>query len=124
MAGSLRNHSEGNRGDAEGGVLKYATRYIGGPLGRFMRGRGWAGVTLPVPFWGALVVIWTADGKDWNLVELRHEVLGHVPQVARMGAAWYLVRIFYEYIRYGHYDAPMEIEARRLADVAHQQEGE
>lgn len=95
--------------------MRYVVRFISGPLGRRFRRWGWAGVTLPVPFWGALVIIWTADRKDWSPEELRHEVLGHVPQIQRMGTAWYLLRIAYEYIRYGHWAAPMEREARSLA---------
>lgn len=98
---------------------RHAVRYINGPVGRQMRRWGWAGVTLPIPFWGALVLIWEPGS---NVIELRHEVLGHVPQIHRMGALWYLTRILYEYIRHGHRDAPMEVEARRLAEVAHQEE--
>jgi hypothetical protein len=100
-------------------TTRYAVRYIGGPIGRQMRRWGWAGVTLPVPFFGSIVLMW---GQEANLGELRHEVLGHVPQIARMGTAWYLTRILYEYIRYGHRNAPMEIEARRLTEAAHQQQ--
>lgn len=100
------------------GVLRYATKYIGGPIGRFMRARGWAGVTLPVPFYGALVLMWEPDS---TIIELRHEILGHVPQVARLGTVRYVATILWQYARYGHHSAPMEIEARRLADAAHQE---
>lgn len=98
--------------------MRHAVRFISGPLGRWFRKRGWAGVTLPIPFWGALVIIWTSDRHDWSPEELRHEVLGHVPQIERMGAVRYLVRIVYEYFRHGHYDAPMEREARKAAGQA------
>lgn len=95
--------------------FRHVTRYIGGRPGRLFRRLGWAGVTLPIPFVGALVVIWTTPEQPGDLLELRHEVLGHVPQIERMGAVWYLLRIAYEYARYGHEKAPMEVEARRLA---------
>lgn len=98
--------------------MRYKTKFIGGPIGKLLRRWTWAGVTLPIPFYGALVLIWTATGNDWSPDELQHEVLGHVPQVARMGAIRYLVRILYEYARYGHELAPMEIEARRQADAS------
>jgi hypothetical protein len=96
-------------------MVKHAVRFVGGPLGRFFRKRKWAGVTLPVPGWGALVIIWTANGMDWDQEELRHEVLGHVPQIARLGAFRYVVTILWQYARFGHRNATLEIEARKAA---------
>lgn len=106
--------------------MRYLVRYVGGPIGRWFRKRGWAGVTLPVPFWGAAVLMWDDGRVDllpqevaWRNTELRHEILGHVPQIERMGAVKYLAAILWQYLLYGHYMAPMEIEARRLAAAHH-----
>lgn len=107
--------------------MKYRIRFIGGPIGRWFRRHHWAGVTLPVPFWGVVVLLWE-DGTEATLTaeqsidrrrEMRHEVLGHVPQVERMGSVRYLATILWQYAWCGHENAPMEIEARRLADEAH-----
>lgn len=95
--------------------MKVKIRYVGGPIGRWMRARRWAGVTLPLPFLGALVLIWATPEEPGNLLELRHEVLGHCPQLERMGMFMYLVRILWGYARHGHYRSPLEVEARRLA---------
>lgn len=95
--------------------MRCRTKYIGGVLGRAFRSKGWAGVTLPIPFYGALVLIWTTPSELGNILEVRHEVLGHVPQVERLGALRYIVTILWQYVLYGHDKAPLEIEARRLA---------
>lgn len=100
--------------------MNYATRYIGGPIGRTFRRWGWAGCTLPIPFYGALVLMWDADLT--NIIELRHEILGHIPQIERMGAFRYIVTILWQYATVGHEKSAMEAEARRLADAAHEKE--
>lgn len=98
---------------------RYTVHYVEGAIGRLMRKWEWAGVTLPIPFWGALIVMW---GDEANITELRHEINGHVPQVARLGTIRYLVTILYQYAKYGHWDAPLEVEARRLTAAAHEKE--
>lgn len=102
--------------------MRHTVRYVNGPLGRWFRARGWAGVTLPLPFYGALVIIWLPPTGEWNVVELRHEVNGHVPQIDEMGTIKYLVTVLWQYARYGHDLAPIEIDACKRADAAHQRE--
>lgn len=107
-----------------------ATKFIGGPLGRWFRDRHWSGVTLPVPFYGALVLMWLGRDREWTLIELRHEVLGHVPQVEELfqkygsmiGTCIYVGRALYQYVHYGHINAPFEIDARIRAANEHVKE--
>lgn len=87
-----------------------------------MRRWGWSGVTLPIPFTGALVLIWLPPSKEWNVVELRHEVLGHIPQIREMGTIRYLATVLWQYARFGHAKAPIELDAIRRAEESHQNE--
>lgn len=83
---------------------------IGGPVGRFMRRRGWAGVTLPTPF--VLTVLFWGD-PDLN--ERLHEY-AHIQQIRRMGRIRWTITIIYQYWRHGYEAAPLEIEARSFAN--------
>lgn len=89
---------------------------IAGPIGWLFRKFGWSGVTLPCGRRRVLVLMWATKAKPPTLEEIDHEVLGHVPQIRELGGFRYITRILYEYARYGHDNAPMEIDARRRAE--------
>ncbi len=94
-------------GDVSGAVVKLYL--IGGPVGRFMRRRNWAGVTLPVPFCPVVLMWGTPDAQ-----EMLHE-LAHVDQLRRMGTLQWTVTYLWQLITRGYYFSTLEIEARRVA---------
>lgn len=85
--------------------------HVGGPIGRFMRARGWAGFTLPLPFRRAHVFMW---GDSSTGEEMLHEQ-AHVDQIERMGSARWTAVILWQYLTKGYKNAPLEIEARAAA---------
>ena len=89
-------------------MVKYTIHVARGPVARFMRRCGWAGVTIPLR--RAHVVMW----GEPDMAELRHE-LAHVDQIARLGRLRWLATILGQYVRHGHKRAPLEVEARRAA---------
>jgi len=89
--------------------VRYTIRVFRGPFARWMRRRGWYGVTLPW-FGRALVLMWSEP--EWN--EIRHE-LAHVEQMAKLGRARWLLTIIGQYVRHGYEEAPLEREARKAA---------
>lgn len=74
-----------------------------------LRSRGFAGVTLP-PFG-----IYILDERMQDDRLIRHEQ-AHWRQYERMGAVRFYVTYIWQVLRYGYWNAPMEIEARDAAN--------
>ena len=82
---------------------------VHGPIGRFMRRMGWAGVTIPHPF-GITVLFW----GDETEAELLHE-MEHARQIERMGRLRFALAYVWELVRSGYRKNRFEVEARRSA---------
>ncbi len=85
-------------------------RHVHGPVARFMRSRGWAGITIPLPFRNAYVLMWGESTGE----ELLHEG-AHIDQIWRMGSLRWTATILWQYLTKGYRNAALEIEARKAA---------
>lgn len=104
--------------------MRVKTITIGGFIARWFdddKGWDWHGDTIPIPFYGALVIFYGKQEQD----KVDHELLGHVPQVKRfqeqrgqlLGSVMYLVIFTWQYLRYGYEKAPLEAEALKIAPI-------
>lgn len=79
-------------------------------------------------FWLLVLNILSCDGltMPWRTVYLRPEYryddgllaheLVHINQIVRLGAWRFSLRYLYELVRYGYWNMPLEIEARRAQE--------
>ena len=79
-----------------------------GLIGFVLRRTGFSGVALAP--WG----IYILPEKMDNTVLVRHEQK-HWMQWQEMGTFKYYITYFYQVLRYGYWNAPMEVEARAYA---------
>lgn len=80
-------------------------------FGRWMYRHDWAGFTLPVPFYGAVIFYWLLDSSVPPSARTRRHERTHADQIARYGALGFTVRYFYYLIRYGYSSNPFELSA-------------
>lgn len=59
----------------------------------------------------------------WNDNRLKRHELAHLRQIKRLGSLAFWVILYYQYIRFGHDNAPLEIEADYYARVRTPLEG-
>lgn len=76
-----------------------------GWFARWMRGRGWTGLTLPTP-WMIYVFYW----GEPTLATVRHE-WAHVQQARRLGVARFWTRYLWYLMTRGYRNHPMELAA-------------
>lgn len=71
-------------------------------------------MTMP---WGRVYVARHAVGLPYWREIVAHE-RAHLEQIARDGAVWFSIRYLWGLARYGYWQMPYEIEARRIAEEA------
>ena len=97
---------------------------VGGFIARLFdddKGWDWHAMTLPIPWYGVVVVLWGKQEQE----KIDHEVHGHVPQVKRywakygplLGSLLFKLHFAWQYLRYGYENAPLEREAVALAKI-------
>lgn len=90
---------------------------VHGWFARWMRRgkRPWGGFTIPVLFFGAVILYWLDDDQiaphDWVRLHERE----HAKQIALMGALCFTAVYLYNRVRYGYRNNPLEVAARRAA---------
>lgn len=90
---------------------------VTGRFARWMRRRRWTAVTLPLPFFGPVILYWLNVGESGPLWFVRIHELAHAEQIRRYGPFGFIARYLWA-MRKGYRGNALENEAREAVDRA------